>query len=55
MTDEQLVKKLCDIESGLSDWEEGFVEDVAAQVLDRHKPLSVSQRKKAEEVLDQKG
>jgi len=55
MTDEELVKKLCDIGTGLSDWEENFVEDVASQVLDRHRPLSVPQRRKAEEILDQKG
>jgi len=55
MTDEELVKKLCDIETGLNDWEENFVEDVAAQVLDKHRPLSAPQRCKAEEILDQKG
>jgi len=55
VTDEELVKKLCDIESGLSNWEENFVESVASQVLDQHKTLSVPQRRVAEKILDERG
>ncbi len=50
--DADLVQQLCDIESGLSDWEVGFVESVAAQVLDDGGWLSAAQREKALEILD---
>lgn len=55
MTDEELMKKLCDIESGLSDWEQNFVEDVSAQLLDRNIPLTARQRRVAERILTEKG
>ena len=49
MTDE--VERLCDIDSGLTQWEVGFVEDIARRVLDQHLPLTDAQRAKAEHIL----
>lgn len=55
MTDEDLVRELCDIESGLSDWEVEFVENVARRVLDEHLSLSPRQRETAEKIKEKRG
>lgn len=51
-SDAEIVKELCAIESGLSDWEVAFIEDVTAQVLDDGEWLTVTQHAKALEILD---
>jgi len=53
--DQALVEALCAIEDGLTPWEVEFVEAVAAQVIDEGRPLSESQREKAEQILEEKG
>lgn len=55
MSDRELVDALCDIESGLTDWEVNFVEDVATQIIDNKQLLSEAQLKKAEQILEEKG
>lgn len=54
MTDRELVEELNEIESGLSDWEVEFIESIN-DWLDNHGGLTVDQRKKAEQILDEKG
>jgi hypothetical protein len=54
MTDQQIMKELCQIENGLSEWEVGFVDDVTKQV-EAGGSLSKDQRKKAEQILEEKG
>ena len=54
MTDQQIMKDLCQIESGLSEWEVNFVDDVTKQV-EAGEKLSGPQRKKAEQILGEKG
>lgn len=49
MTDQELVDALCEIESGLTEWEVEFVESLANQ-LDQGRALSDRQRAKAEQV-----
>ena len=48
--DRLLVKKLCDIESGLTHWEVEFVEGIARQVYDDKRALTIAQREVAEEI-----
>jgi len=55
MSDEDLVEALCEIESGLSSWEEDFVESVASWVKDQGRSLTPPQRKKAEQIWKDKG
>lgn len=52
--DAKLVDDLCAIESGLSDWEVGFVESLAKQI-EVGRKLSDKQRAKAEKILEEKG
>lgn len=52
--DIQLVDTLCNIESGLTDWEVNFVEDVARKVHDRGEILRPDQRRKAEQILQER-
>ena len=47
--DQELVRELCDIDSGLSAWEVEFTESVAKQVESR--PLSDKQREVVERIL----
>ena len=54
-TDRRLVDKLCNIESGLTDWEVQFVEDIASTIYDSKHALSVRQRMVAERLLEDKG
>ena len=51
--DKELVAALCEIESGLSEWEVDFVDDISRSV--EKQPLSQRQREKAEQILDEKG
>jgi len=51
VTDQDLVQRLCDIESGLSEWEMNFV-DSLVNWLKTNTSLTKNQRKKAEEVFD---
>lgn len=53
--DRLLVRALCEIEDGLNEWEQEFVESVSKQVLDQHRPLTDRQRSKAETILEDKG
>ena len=48
MTDKELIESLCGIETGLTDWEVGFVESVSKQKF----PLTPKQRSKAEKILE---
>lgn len=50
-TDDELVDELCDIESGLSEWEIRFVESVAKRVNDSQ-PLTQTQRTKCVQILE---
>lgn len=52
--DARLMKKLCDIDYGLDDYEVQFVDDVTKQV-ERGKPLTEKQRAKAEKILEERG
>lgn len=51
--DRELVAELCEIESGLTEWEVDFVDDIARVVDTR--PLSERQRAKARQILEEKG
>ena len=52
--DESLVRRLCDLESGLTGWELDFVEAVAEQVLEEGRKLTDGQREKAEQILEER-
>lgn len=52
--DRQLVRELTEIESGLTDWEEQFVEDIADKVLGKGWMLTPKQREKAEQIWQEK-
>lgn len=54
MSDEDLVKGLCEIESGLTDWEVKFVDSVASRILDRRIELTDKQRNIAERIYREK-
>lgn len=49
--DRLLVTHLCDIDSGLNDWEVDFVEGIAKQVLDTNRALTTKQRIIGEMIL----
>lgn len=53
--DRDLVDALCDINSGLNDWEVEFVEGIARQVHDEKKGLSPKQREIALKLEEDKG
>lgn len=50
-----IVRDLCRIESGLTDWELRFVESVAKRVQTDGLPLSLKQMEIAERILREKG
>lgn len=52
--DAKLARDLCAIESGLTDWEVGFIESITNQI-DRGRDLSDRQREVAEKILGEKG
>ena len=52
--DKRTVKALCEVESGLTDDEVNFVEYVARQVDDRNEPLTDSQSKTAQDILNRR-
>jgi len=54
MPDEDLVGALCDIEDGLNEWEVEFVDSIAKQFKAKGY-LTPGQRKKAEQIFDEKG
>ena len=52
MNDGELIKALCDIEAGLSNWEVEFVESLCVWLEDEGRPLTAKQRDKAIEILE---
>jgi hypothetical protein len=50
--DRNLVRRLCAVDHGLSEWEVDFVESIAHVVEDEGRMLSPDQRHKAEEILE---
>ena len=54
MDDKELIEALCDIEEGLSPWEVEFV-DSLHKWLKIHPKLTARQRRKAEEIWEDKG
>ncbi len=50
MTDKQLVERLCEIDSDMSEWEVGFVESIASWVKDKERSLTTKQRARAWEI-----
>lgn len=54
VTDGELVEELCEIEDVLTEWEVEFVDSIS-KWLKEHGGLTEGQRKKAEEILDEKG
>lgn len=55
MNDKEIVRKLCSIEHGLSEWEVGFVESIASRVIDNEQPLTEKQRERAMIILEKVG
>ncbi len=53
--DRKLVDELCEIDSGLNDWELGFVESVTEQVIEEGYKLTDAQRDKAEQIMEEHG
>lgn len=51
LTDEEICRELCEIEDGLSEWEVDFVDSINKQNSQDGKSLTGRQRKKAEEIL----
>lgn len=49
--DKELVEALCEIDSGLSDWELDFINSLAQDFAEYGQGMSVGQRQKAEEIL----
>lgn len=54
-TDTSLVEALLDVDSGLTEWELDFVDNLGRQVIDQQRELSEKQRAKAEEIRDRLG
>lgn len=54
MSDGEIIEDLLSVETGLTDWEVGFVESIA-ESFDQYKSLTDLQRKKAEEILERLG
>ena len=54
LTDKELMEILCEIESGLTDWEVEFIEDVTKRV-ETGEVLSKGRREKAEQIRREKG
>lgn len=54
-TDKELIQALCEINEGLNDWELGFVDDIAQRALVKKEALTPRMRKKAEQILSEKG
>ena len=52
-SDSDLVEEVCEIESGLSDWEVKFIEDVTKQVEDQQE-LTWRQRSKLAQIISQR-
>ena len=50
--DRRTVKKLLDIEEGLSDWEVNFIESLADKVLDDNLLLSKKEKNIVTDILD---
>lgn len=53
--DEELVEQLLDVESGLTEWEVDFIDNLGRQVIDQQRELSEKQRAKAEQIRDRLG
>ena len=53
-TDRELVDELAEVESGLTEWECRFADDVAKRVIDHGLGLTRQQRKKCVEILLEK-
>ena len=51
--DGRMAKKLCDIESYLSEWETGFVNSIADQVIEGNE-LTDDQKAKARQIIGQR-
>ena len=55
MTDRELIKKLDQIEEGLTQWERDFIIKTFEKVVDRGRSLSSKQRAVAERIYSEKG
>jgi hypothetical protein len=53
--DRELVRALCDIDRGLTDWEVAFIEGIAHQVIDQRQQLTPRQLKSALQIHDRMG
>lgn len=54
MNDRELVDALCEIDHGLRDWEVEFIESIAELVIDQQQELSPAQKRKGEEILEER-
>ena len=50
--DARLVRELCDVDEGLTQWEINFVESIAKQVIDKGRELTEKQRETARKILE---
>lgn len=54
--DRDLIRSLCDLEEGLSEWEVEFVDDIAQRMkADPGMTLTLKQRAKATEIANREG
>lgn len=54
LTDDEITKRLCDVEEGLSEWETEFVDSVRRRVLVSKQRLTPRQREVCERIAEEK-